>query len=161
VSREWKPGDVAMVDGHVAFVWDAGGGPRTFVYTDSDGDPCSVWVEGSNARPLVVIDVEDRKAVAALAEALVEAMCSQDPDWDRARAYEIRSHLRTALNATLTPPKPDEPTGLGAVVEDADGVRWVRNPDRDVLCKWRNSDRVWRQWSDLAAVRVLSDGVTP
>lgn len=32
-----------------------------------------------------------------LADALIEAMCKGDPDWDKSRAYEVRSHMRTAL----------------------------------------------------------------
>lgn len=67
-------------------------------------------------------------------------------------------------------PKPDEPTGLGAVVEDAEGVKWVRlgRPGDDPTADdWRRagwtsgdeSERVWHFYADIDAVKVLSEGV--
>ena len=68
----------------------------------------------------------------------------------------------------VTPPKPAEPTGLGAVVEDAAGDQWVRagfDHGGRLLDNWRlaSGDGVgnWQPWSRIDAVRVLSEGVTP
>lgn len=60
-----------------------------------------------------------------------------------------------------TPPKPDEPTGLGAVVESARGKKYVRAGDgwlpETVLGMFRNPI----DWDEISAVRVLSEGVQP
>lgn len=69
--------------------------------------------------------------------------------------------MAAALRRLITPPKFDEPTGLGAVVEDADGSKWT-------LCRidnaggWVRFDGkgFWRMYADLDVVRVLSEGVT-
>lgn len=56
-------------------------------------------------------------------------------------------------------PEPDEPTGLGAVVQDKAGMKYVRadtvNPMW--LCVTFNS---WHRWNELDNVEVLSDGYT-
>lgn len=59
MTRDWKPGDVAMVEGQVALVVHEDCDPPsvlTFVYTDDEGDLCSVYVNGQDAQPLLVID---------------------------------------------------------------------------------------------------------
>jgi hypothetical protein len=49
---------------------------------------------------------------------------------------------------------------LGAVVEDAEGVRYVRAPERDGVV-WRGSGTwVYKDWVSIDAVKVLSEGVT-
>ena len=59
------------------------------------------------------------------------------------------------LNVDITPRKPTEPAGLGAVVEDASGKRFVRY-DGD----WPWLDGTANlQWQHINAVRVLSEGV--
>lgn len=161
VSREWKPGDVAMYDGHIAFVWDDedfGGDRPTFVYTDTDGDPCSVYAEGTNARPLVVIDPEDREQVERL----------MPPNWHRTdEALDwFQDHIRSL--ADPKPPKPDEPKGLGAVVEDADGHHWVRIargrygwvPANGMLaiCEKANSGHPGTAWDEFAAKTLVREG---
>ena len=64
--------------------------------------------------------------------------------------------------------KPEEPTGLGAVVEDVDGVPWVRTENRANItgAVWQSAFHVTqpdkaiqREYADIAAVRVLSEGV--
>lgn len=67
-----------------------------------------------------------------------------------------------------TPPKPDEPTGLGAVVEDAMGRRWVRvlhGPAHPGLIPsegpWKIERFTVRElWDGIDVARVLSEGVT-
>lgn len=57
-----------------------------------------------------------------------------------------------------TTPKPEEPTGWGAVVTDGEET-WSRIDDDD--SPWRTSNADWRSWDDLpdAGVRVLFEGV--
>lgn len=106
--------------------------------------------------------------------AIAYAAISSARSGDEYRAWENRSpeardriieDLAAALRefANPTPPKPDEPTGLGAVVEDAEGRRWMRGSSTRGLKVWVNDDALdseWRAYRDIAAVRVLSEGVT-
>jgi hypothetical protein len=70
--------------------------------------------------------------------------------------------LQAALRefAEPTPPRPEEPTGLGAVVETAGG-RFVRS-DVETSNPWRGPNGVPHEWDDItdSAVRVLSEGVS-
>jgi hypothetical protein len=164
-TREWKPGDVAMIDhgatGQVVAVrTDLGGWACS--RRGSDGKPFHHEGDLLSARPLVVIDPEDREQV----ERLVQA-------WERQAGESAFSttgrYLQAALRefANPTPPRPEEPTGLGAVVEDAEGVRYVRAglSHGDVMpdC-WRHVSGsnigYWSEWKHIAAVKVLSEGVT-
>lgn len=164
MGREWKPGDVALAK------WrNYVGVPALFVaarqrWIDVDGVEFDGDENDLTLRPLVVIDPENREDVERLSEAIRDAEkdCGQD-FWE----YD-QMVLQDALRdfADPKPPKPEEPTGLGAVVEDASGTTWVRAGltirERD---DWRavNSERVgwWSKYADIAAVRVLSEGVKP
>lgn len=54
--------------------------------------------------------------------------------------------------------KPDEPRGLGGVVEDSYGKLWVR--DAEFRDRWYNPKDGWRRdYADITAVRVLAPGV--
>lgn len=107
---------------------------------------------------VAVIPVEDREAVERLRDSWVLA---------RNRGDSVADGLQAALRefANPTPPRPDEPQGLGAVVEDADGVLWLAvgaaSPvDGDY--RWARDGRVagtWSLYADIAVVRVLSAGV--
>lgn len=68
-------------------------------------------------RPLAVIDPEDEADVQRLGDAL-EATA------DRMGALDIAAALREFANPK--PPKPDEPTGWGAVVVDDEGAKCAR-----------------------------------
>jgi hypothetical protein len=116
--------------------------------------------------PVVVIDPEDAEQVGRLAGILhdFDAHLADDPHRESAWISLTRDALRVFANPT--PPKPVEPTGLGAVVEDAEGLLWVRagtyhqGRGRD----WHLlGDTDYECWADVNAVRVLSDGyeVTP
>lgn len=73
--------------------------------------------------------------------------------------------LVAAFEAAQNPPKPEEPTGLGAVVEDAEGRRYVRHcpgdcEDGNLCIPWhRVVDAMNRTYDEFDAVRVLSEGV--
>lgn len=110
--------------------------------------------------PLIVIDPDDEDRVDVLIDIL---WGDRDPS-NRPATWRIQERLREF--AEPKPPKPDEPTGLGAVVKDEAGGVWV---------KWstlHRANRNWklhnagggdyRTWDDLPrAVKVLSEGVTP
>lgn len=128
---------------------------------------------GLAARPLVVIDPDDREQVERLRDLMDAAWVDHnDGQLDfparhtSARGNALQAALRKYANPK--PPKPKEPQGLGAVVEDCAGVKWVRVEPSipgggSTLCAWRS--RVPQDapkefsWSNIAAVRVLSDGV--
>ena len=156
MSREWEPGDVAIIEtGH-------NGGKVSLVVETFDGCPNVAIADeteplaygADELRPLVVIDPEDAEQV----DRLVRLMCS---------AFSHRESAQAALReyANPTPAKPDEPTGLGAVVETASGRRYVRTygpADTDDYQCWKPdvfTNRV--QWSEFEAIRVLSEGVQP
>ena len=109
----------------------------------------------ADVRPLVVLDPEDHKQVAQLLNKL------QDMSYS-AHACGAFSCLAEALRSLARPPKPPEPTGDGAVVEDRMGHRWVRiagpEPDRESK-PWRHRGHTARTWEHVNAVRVLSEGV--
>ena len=157
MTREWKPGDVAMLtlsDGEQA----VGLRPRS-----NDGWKHSGrWSGGvdydhighTDARPLVVIDPEDRVQVERLAEGIGHLWTS------RPRVADV---VQQALRSLLAPPKPDEPTGLGAVVEAINANYFVRaTTGEQPWVRVDNDPDEWGcEWEDIAAVRVLSEGVQP
>lgn len=139
----------------------------------------------ADGTPVAVIDPENREQVERLLRLMLRLRCrcgrllvepAPSCTWHEARAQKAASlraksgsfedsDLAAALRefADPTPPKPDEPTGLGAVVEDAEGKRWVRWSARDDLAAWCPPDpNVARSsWHHVDAVRVLSEGVRP
>ena len=123
--------------------------------TGFDGDD-SRWF-----RRLVVIDPENREQVERLVGLIDrhEEATANDPG-DDVHTWEVAA-MQAALRefANPAPPKPEEPKGLGAVVEDAEGRRWVRfNSAESSRRRWTDGTGDL-QWSQVAAVRVLSEGV--
>jgi hypothetical protein len=123
-----------------------------------------ITCEDNGCRPVVVIDPEDREQVERLLRGY--AGWKADPD-DITNYPEYVDHMQAALRefANPTPPRPEEPTGLGPVVEAPNGDRWSRieptgDPDhtRVWICEADEQVRP-RPWPDIAAVRVLSEGV--
>lgn len=75
--------------------------------------------------------------------------------------------LADKIEAQIPKPKPAEPTGLGAVVVDVEGARWIAhepdpgrhgNPHRWVSAGY--GGRVRLPYAAIDAVRVLSEGVS-
>jgi hypothetical protein len=155
MSREWKAGDLALVDygPDVELMFRAAGGGWDSPTTWADD------VDVVSVRPVVVIDPEDREQVERLILACpTEWMFQQDEQ----TVAECTGLMAAALRSLLTPPRPDEPTGLGAVVEDDKGMTWVRNPETaDDSVPWINREGKFGSWPKITAVRVLSEGVTP
>lgn len=148
MKREWQAGDVAMLK--IAFDDVT---LRRLGFRDCDGwtdQTGATWsTDRVNARPLVVIDPEDRDQVAALLHAM------------RPGAANGFFNLQDALRSFIAPLKPDEPTGLGAVVEDAKGERWVRVEGAHL--PWLGmvkGSALSVCYDEIAAVRVLSGGIT-
>jgi len=147
MTREWEPGDVATYATELAFFTD----DDVWVWARTG---CACLDQGgihANARPLVVIDPEDREQV----ERVWQAWRDHAPDHRLAQ-----DNLQAALRSLIAPPKPPEPTGLGAVVEDEGGVRWVRNPYAGAP-EWDPTEQPIgpRRYADITAVRVLNEGV--
>lgn len=156
-GREWKPGDVALVtiDGKERPVVRSEGGHKWIV----EPEPSSRRVIES-VRPLVVIDPEDRQQVAQLVKMFNH---TDGPVLGAVFTDRLQAALREFANPT---PKPAEPTGLGAVIEDAEGKRWTRYDERDPQPWWRTGTgdpdepiECRFAYADISAVRVLSEGV--
>ena len=154
MTREWKPGTVAMLQyrnySPAVALFD-GGAQR---WTDAEGATFDGDEDDLTITPLVVIDPEDDEQIERLA-ALYNSAAVQSVGTE-----PLQAALREFANPT--PPKPDEPTGIGAVVEAVYDNRFVRI-DR--------GNKAWRRvgdidpsatcsWEDIDAVRVLSEGVT-
>lgn len=120
--REWKPGDVALVDswrgkGQIAFRCQRGMGRPTWCVLDGNDTRGLVDDEVTLARRIIVIDPGDREQVGRLAQAIWDAPGNILEALDEAVQAALRS---------LVEPEVEEPTGLGAVVEDAEGADWHR-----------------------------------
>ena len=164
MSREWKPGDVAVVRSMYGDEVTAirTGTPNNMGWSYSmrtRTGSTQTWHSDATGysvvRPLVVIDPDDEDL--PIAHAIYEAL-----DDCGTRDFRVqRERIRAALRSLIEPPKPDEPTGLGAVVEDADGCLWVRA--RHEEHHWRRATEStcpYAPWAEITAVRVLSEGVT-
>lgn len=164
-EREWKPGDLAMVtirrrrplrDDPIA--------PKTYTAmlckygwqsAESGGLTGDEDEFEITRRPLVVIDPEDRAQVALVLSRY------HSWKWTAEVAEASITDMQAALRSLLAPPKPDEPTGLGAVVEDAEGRRWVRARETTTTAHWKRADGFGQRlaYDKVNAVRVLSLGV--
>lgn len=154
-ASEWKPGDlgtwpgipVALCVGHE----DITGHPR---FAHQWGG----FVVYGGASRLVCIDPEDAEQVERLASLAVDAA---QGDLDEFKASNVAALLTDALREFARPtPCVEEPTGLGAVVEDEEGVRWVRHlVPVSPFAPWCDPVGVGRGWGHIKAVRILSPGV--
>lgn len=168
MSREWKPGEVAHVDGDIylrtgrGWVFASKGGEAWFHAEDDSADRVSYLV-----RPLVVIDPEDREAVERLQDLFAD---ERDRNGGQSRLVVggWADAMQAALREYANPrdPKPDEPQGLGAVVEDENGYLYVRGyVNGESTHEWHvidpaNNKRMgWWRYDEIDAVRVLSPGV--
>ena len=172
---DFKAGDVAMTRHGIGVVVQCRheAHDRTPHWHYANGGWDELGYTANQARRIVVIDPEDREQVERLmavytGEAVKRGAISFAGYADK-RADSMRAALREF--ATPTPPKPDEPAGLGAVVEDADGLKWVSVEEMPPFGRWycgvlpeddcSIADGAFREWSALSAVRVLSEGIQP
>ena len=151
-APEWRPGDVAECDGlRVMFTRSPYGDSLRCFDEEGDERAGSVFTK---ARRLVVIDPEDTEQVERLRDA-----------WADNFGVLGLERLRAALRefATPTPPKPEEPLGLGAVVVERSGQYWVHTATASPgHTQWvmAGCPSIVRDYADLDVVRVLSEGVT-
>ena len=160
--REWKPGDVIDVDGERAFIQAMSNGDLHVEFADY-GTLGGCYLKNlttQKVRPLVVIDPEDPEQV----ERLLVTYHAQYPikwgDDNGAHVINLQAALREF--ADPKPTRPEEPTGLGAVVEDRDGRTWVHVGPGSSFAIWVPTalvDRIPRSYAAIDAVKVLSDGI--
>ena len=105
----------------------------------------------TDVRRLVVLDLDAHMYDASLWQHFADKVRFDYPS------------VADQIEAQTRPPKPPEPTGLGAVVKDREGHMWVRCPvEGDVTQgEWVCAHSTARMFSALDAVEVLSEGVTP
>jgi len=167
MTENWKPGDIAIAGGPSEFV--------VFCYdADSDGRGHLRWMygDGSNAavgdrhmrncRPLITIDSAKLEGGTLLPQWIRYAALDMERDSTGPVIRDLRT-IADAIEATFaepTPPKPEEPNGLGAVVEAINDNHFVRVGSAG----WVHVDDCAGEpcdWRDIAVIRVLSEGVTP
>ena len=164
MTREWKPGDAAVVKcddlvcpmlEHKALLGKSG---RWYLLEIGE-----YWEEhgAEPVRPLVVIDPEDREQVERLTQTYLRDYDGVDTV---AQVGEVDS-MQAALRSLVAPPKPEEPTGRYAVVEDSEGIEWCRIDSVIGAFCWQRlgqpgrAETSYAKWSGINAVRVLSKGV--
>lgn len=154
---DWKPGDVAMVrldpETEIRVMYNGGhwvGRKGTF------------YDLHASARRLVVIDPESDEDAERLGE-LVGKWADRVPysnmreDGDLTHLDAMQAALREFANPK--PPRPEEPTGWGAVVEDRDGHYWTLiAPEAKV---WANYSEGRGRYDDIETVRIVHEGVQP
>jgi hypothetical protein len=75
---------------------------------------------------------------------------------------EEKSTIPQMIAAFKAAKQPEEPQGLGAVVEDADGHLWIRHgagPSAWMFAGASPSSRDTYHYDEIEPVRVLSEGV--
>lgn len=165
---DFKPGDVAMTRHGIGVVVQCRheAHDRTPHWHYANGGWDELGYTANQARRIVVIDPEDREQVERLmavytGEAVKRGAISFAGYADK-RADSMRAALREF--ASPTPPRPDEPTGLYAVVIDDEGNAWHRNHDCDSKKPWRKATGFWFTWDDISVSsddQIKFRGVTP
>jgi hypothetical protein len=167
MSDDFQPGDVAMVTDRVF-----PGPPVLRIYGEYPPGENGRWYEGHGgfvraeravARRVVVIDPEDAEQVERLQE-IASRWADDVPYSDMRRKGDLTytAAMQAALREFAIPtPRIEEPQGWGAVVEDAQGKRFVFTGDRDHGGTWWLAAGEPFRWYAVNAVRVLSPGVPP
>lgn len=111
--------------------------------------------EDSSKARVVTIDLDDDVQTRALASAVVKHLGLVD-----GRHFELH---HTAVHKAVAEqlPKPEEPTGLGAVVVDANGQYWVCPLPGGGIWAPEGSVSIFESWIDydeIAVVEVLNPG---
>jgi len=154
VNREWQKGDLAtgrIVEWSGRLIYVGGG-----TWFDEDGNE---WSDEAleDLRPLVSVDPDDATEVTRLDNEVQRFI--DDPN--QPTNLGTADLMAMALRSFSTPPKPVEPTNVGAVVEDMHGRIWyLRSPALEPY-RWACWDvsAYTRAYAEVPAVRVLSEGV--
>lgn len=158
-GRKWKPGDVVSVrceDGlaHRAIVVNAAylGGLHVAV-------PTFALAHGMDANQRLYF------GNGSISQLVTIDPAGDDPERLQDLFWQNQHHSGLAMQAALREfadpkqPRPEEPTGLGAVVEDDKGNVYVRHPATgNEANAWCDPIGCGRPWSRVNAVRVLSEG---
>lgn len=123
----------------------------------------------TDVRPLVVLDLDEvfRDPLETPKPLRLATFLREITSWTGRRQAGGDAHLERLadqIEAQTKPPKIPEPIALGAVVEDAQGQRWVRASTFTTVRHWRGCDDSTQgreRWENIDAVRVLSEGVQP
>lgn len=164
-AREWVPGDVAMVTARWVRTDDHSERQAVRVsagWTSRSGSHVADW-ETSDVRALIIIDpaalvdcVEDQHLIGQWLRVVASGDMAGLP-----RTMLVQ-RLADAIDMQMPEDlKPNEPQGLGAVVEDDRGALFVRAGDGWLPSTVPGPFRNPIGWSDVVAVRVLSEGVRP
>lgn len=156
-GREWQPGDVAWLDlkaGPTLGMRSLDGGwmIRDQVSISGYTAPAvtTVYLPAGSVRPAAVIDPDSDDV-----DRVAELMAEHGPYMGVFRRGVLQAALREF--ASPSPPKPDEPTGLGAVVEDTRGELWIRRPKPpEWISATGNAFPV--TWDSIDVAKVLDGG---
>lgn len=109
----------------------------------------------TDVRPLVTLDL-------SLGAVRPEQVAGYAVEVLRTPRHQWADHIADQIEAQTRPPKPEEPTGRYAVVEDDRAREWVLADPATTPTPWKclTLDR-WAAWDEITAVRVLSEGVQP
>lgn len=160
---DWKPGDLALAT--------VRGVPDVLVTYRGDqyGWPWQRIADENVLKASEVTDVRPAKAVPADA-VVIELDDGFLAGWSELlvslRMLRERGDLRLTLDslirqieAQLPPPRPEEPTGLGAVVEAMAYTDEVRNfVRREGVRPWVDATGSGHEWPELREVIVRSEG---
>ncbi len=112
--------------------------------------------------PLQVIDPDDQEQMERFARLHDEAwqrVRDRNPERVGTPTWEIAAEQFRLFKDPNYRARPDEPDGVGAVVEDADGALWVRlNETHWYSTTSPNNNQTW---GEIDARKVLAWGVTP
>lgn len=163
---EWEHGDVAMVecsDGEYRPAlldvdgWSGSGRQGRWVFANGGFR----WVAESFARPAALVDFEDATEV----ERLLSLYYNHPGDYGVAPRSVTKMQAALREFAKPRPPKPEEPTGLGAVVRDRIGHTWTRTHRPSSVIE--GGRKPWTaeidtgfdsDYADIDVVKVLDEG---
>lgn len=175
MTREWKPGDVAIYQ-YIGQRTGTVGDPQTALRVSRCRAPSHTkgahwhlsnggWTQfNEHIRPFVTIDPENREDIERLALCYVRTFAVDpiSPTTVRICADQMQAALREY--AAPPAPKPDEPTGWLAAVVDAEGNRYYRVSAAPApgSAAWAREGQDYvgavLMWASVPAVRVLSEG---
>jgi hypothetical protein len=114
--------------------------------------------EVTDVRPLVVLDLADiDEDFAETWPEVAQQLLNSGSGVGICIADQVKAQTRL--------PKPPEPTGLGAVVKDREGNRWIRTAEAETFgLHWVQvgaQGGALLSYRNIGVVEVLSEGVTP
>lgn len=155
-TTTWNRGDVVFIPG-VGRAICTGAGDRVLVGREDSNERHTGGFAA--VRQLVVIDPEDLEQARRLRKAFRD-------EGGHALGADGVAAMQRALRSLNKPPKPDEPTGLGSVVEDSNGTSWILTNPRGEW-KWQPANagagqakHFFRHWDEIDVIRVVTTGVT-